>query len=721
MAMVASISTRCIRDLPVLPSLQNRFASEIQINGTLYTRPHPHPHPHAKLLAPIVVAARSYSTALIESSQQPPPRRLLGPADLKPPLSTYANFGRIRLENFSYFDKTGYIPSLCKPGDATLICRPRQFGKSLTVSMLQHFHGFQYKGKYEELFGGLAVDKASLESVNKLLLRVINRTIQRFIHNHPWMEWDFNRADLRDPELAAFNFEDFLCMIDSNIAKANKTSGGCEQLKGVEGILVTIDEYDASSLATIMDDEKLLWKKTSLSRTYEAFFKVIKSAMSYDYGVRMVYMTGILPVLLAQYLSSSNMIFNKSFDPDFADLFGLTTSDASEALDRLYGGDEKTKKHHLGQLIYYANGYCFTPSPNNGLESIFNPETSLQYLNALQKGLNKGRFDIADPPHSEINDVVMDTCTTSYDVVADMTQALMRDNDGKFCKLPYDNLPGIFNAATLAGSDHESRVAWRSLMVHIGGLTFDPDSPGKHLKIPNNVAVARIAQAICDRYHLKQDNVLHALKALVSNDGKIKPILDAYGTIMTQTATHAKHFTADEAFHRDRMCGVLLQNHGIKTNLEYNVQKRSHPDNTETGYIDICLDTKTHRLIVELKCVQLQYLSMKTRNVLGRAEKLAKMSVKEVLALKFGGNDKYRKGITIKDWIDKEVRDQLYAYGLSPEMNSDAHGKIFRAYSVQNGPGRAGPNILRPGPKALYKARPAALSAGFSGLSLAGL
>ncbi|KAF8542573.1 hypothetical protein BDD12DRAFT_802807 [Trichophaea hybrida] len=49
------------------------------------------------------------------------------------------------------------------------------------------------------------------------------------------------------------------------------------------------------------------------------------------------------------------------------------------------------------------------------------------------------------------------------------------------------------------------------------------------------------------------------------------------------------------------------------------------------------------------------------------------------------------------------------------------HQKQPRNTSVQNGPGRAGPDILRPGPKALYKARPAALSAGFSGLSLAGL
>ncbi|KAF8535481.1 hypothetical protein BDD12DRAFT_938010 [Trichophaea hybrida] len=151
---------------------------------------------------------------------------------------------------------------------------------------------------------------------------------------------------------------------------------------------------------------------------------------------------------------------------------------------------------------------------------------------------------------------------------------------------------------------------------------------------------------------------------------------------MTQTATHAKHFTANEAFHRDTMCGVLFQNHGIKTNLEYKVQKRSHPDNTETGYIDICKDTKTHLLIVELECVQLQYLSMKTRNVLGRVEKLIKMSVKEVLVLKFGSNDNYRKGITINNWIDKEVLDQLYAYGLNPEMNSEAHGKSFRAYAV---------------------------------------
>ena len=63
-----------------------------------------------------------------------------------------SDFSQIREPGLAYFDKTEYIPVLENQGDVQLVCRPRRFGKSLTVSMLRHFHGVQFCSRYDELF-----------------------------------------------------------------------------------------------------------------------------------------------------------------------------------------------------------------------------------------------------------------------------------------------------------------------------------------------------------------------------------------------------------------------------------------------------------------------------------------------------------------------------------------------------------------------------------------
>lgn len=200
-------------------------------------------------------------------------------------------------------------------------------------------------------------------------------------------------------------------------------------------------------------------------------------------------------------------------------------------------------------------------------------------------------------------------------------------------------------------------------MVHIGGLTFDSDSPNKHLKISNVVAATRIAKATCYRYSLKRENLQYALGALVSK-GNIEGILSIY-EILHHKRPHTKITDVKEATHRDRMCTILLQNHCVETKLEYKVQKRRHASaKTTTGNIDICLDTESRRIIIELKCVRLKHLSLKSpqADVLERAEELTKMPLKEVPALRFASFDQFRSGKTIRQWIDKEVRDQLFSW-----------------------------------------------------------
>ena len=66
-------------------------------------------------------------------------------------------FEKIREEGFYYIDKTGFIRDLLhKWGEVNLFTRPRRFGKSLNMSMLQYFLEFGCK---KELFDGLEIAK----------------------------------------------------------------------------------------------------------------------------------------------------------------------------------------------------------------------------------------------------------------------------------------------------------------------------------------------------------------------------------------------------------------------------------------------------------------------------------------------------------------------------------------------------------------------------------
>jgi len=58
----------------------------------------------------------------------------------------------LRKEGQAYFDRTSYIFKLHELDEFILFCRPRRFGKTLTVSTLQHFHGLQYADEHQYLY-----------------------------------------------------------------------------------------------------------------------------------------------------------------------------------------------------------------------------------------------------------------------------------------------------------------------------------------------------------------------------------------------------------------------------------------------------------------------------------------------------------------------------------------------------------------------------------------
>jgi hypothetical protein len=87
-----------------------------------------------------------------EASQSPSSKLVVSGELERFPLSR-SDFIEIRRHpGVAYFDKTEYIAELESGTDVQLLCRPRRFGKTLTVAMLRCFHGFQFRNQYDELF-----------------------------------------------------------------------------------------------------------------------------------------------------------------------------------------------------------------------------------------------------------------------------------------------------------------------------------------------------------------------------------------------------------------------------------------------------------------------------------------------------------------------------------------------------------------------------------------
>ena len=61
------------------------------------------------------------------------------------------NFEDIRLDNYYYVDKTSFIPLIERSDRYFFFIRPRRFGKSLTLNMLQHYYDVRTRDKFDAI------------------------------------------------------------------------------------------------------------------------------------------------------------------------------------------------------------------------------------------------------------------------------------------------------------------------------------------------------------------------------------------------------------------------------------------------------------------------------------------------------------------------------------------------------------------------------------------
>ena len=78
-----------------------------------------------------------------------------------------SDFYSIITEDYLYIDRTAHIPTLENMGKQLLFLRPRRFGKSLLLSMLENYYDVAKAAEFEKLFGHLAIGKDPTPLHNK--------------------------------------------------------------------------------------------------------------------------------------------------------------------------------------------------------------------------------------------------------------------------------------------------------------------------------------------------------------------------------------------------------------------------------------------------------------------------------------------------------------------------------------------------------------------------
>ena len=91
-----------------------------------------------------------------------------------------ADFYEVSTGGYFYADRTGTIPDLENAGKQLLFLRPRRFGKSLLLSMLENYYDLKKAEEFEQLFGHLAIGSNPTPKHN-----------QYFV-----LKWDFSVVNL---------------------------------------------------------------------------------------------------------------------------------------------------------------------------------------------------------------------------------------------------------------------------------------------------------------------------------------------------------------------------------------------------------------------------------------------------------------------------------------------------------------------------------------------
>ena len=278
------------------------------------------------------------------------------------------NFEKIREEDFYYIDKTGLIAELLHNwGEVNLFTRPRRFGKTLNMSMLEHF--FSIDGD-KSIFNGLNISKETalceeymgkypvvsislkgIDAVNyEMAFRMGARVIRRVAAKVQYL--------LESDALSEHDKLEYQNLLDSNMDEATF----CDSLRILSEML---EKHHNSKVILLIDEYDVPLAKAHAHGYYDQMISLIRSllgeALKTNSSLKLAVLTGCLRISKESIFTGLNNLKVLTIaDERFDEYFGFTDKEVKDLLEYYDVTDhyEDIKRWYDGYQFGNVEVYC---------------------------------------------------------------------------------------------------------------------------------------------------------------------------------------------------------------------------------------------------------------------------------------------------------------------------------------------------------------------------
>ena len=496
------------------------------------------------------------------------------------------NFEQIINDNYYYVDKTKLISELFHNGGmVNLITRPRRFGKTLNMSMLEHFFSI---GGDKNIFDGLEIskDKKLCEDymgkypVISVSLKGINAAAYEdaFDFAVQIMKNVAGRTQflLESRNLSDFDKSEYKKLLDSRMSKAVFCSG----LKILSELL---EKHYGTKVILLIDEYDVPLAKAFENGYYDQMVFLIRNlleqALKTNNSLKFAVMTGCMRISKESIFTGLNNFTTFTItDVDFDEYFGFTDQEVCDLLTYY----ECTDKY--GSIKEWYDGYRF------GNVEVYCPWDVVSYLRSLRtnKEAIPQNYWVNTSGNAEVKEFIRQSksATTKREI-----EGLMA---GK------EIIKTIRPELTYKDMYHSIENIW-SVLFTTGYLTqtcaLDPQM--YRLKIPNleirDIFQAQIMEYFKESVKKDGDTLSRFCEAL--KNGKEKNVEKIFESYLKKTISIRDTFVrkaSKENFYHGILLGILgvKEGWGVFSNQE-----------TGEGYIDILIETENSEIaiLIEVK------------------------------------------------------------------------------------------------------------------------
>ena len=297
-----------------------------------------------------------------------------------------SSFKQVQEEGLYLVDKTMFFERMEQAGHFLFLVRPRRFGKSLFLNMLEAYYDINEKDNFQELFKGLYVADHPTEWRNKF--QVLHLDFSQVGSEVERLDDSFNFylslcCENFAKEYARFYPSDFVDEVKRiprgeqklNYINLVAHSVGCR-------LYLIVDEYDNFTNNVLnIKGQQAYHALTHGTGFYRDVFKLFKPMFD------RIIMLGVAPITLDDLTSGYNIALNMTIDQRFNQMLGFSEDEVRQMI-RYYKKvgaikPELTEDSIIDDIKPWYDNYCFAKDSFGKEPSMFNSDMVCYYMSTL--------------------------------------------------------------------------------------------------------------------------------------------------------------------------------------------------------------------------------------------------------------------------------------------------------------------------------------------------